>query len=1171
MASTDSLWTRPALQKYRPVLYALTALAVGCTIYFVNESISSRGNTGKRNGLQRRPAVSRRRRRRTIPEAARAEDAPEQAEEQANPHEAPPFPWAVPNLDGRTEAASESSWVQEGPEDDDSKDGQSLLTLLYRIAEEQNRKDGYVHRGVQCNSCNENPIRGIRYRCINCTDYDLCEQCEAMQLHPKTHLFYKIRIPAPFIGVHKERQPVLYPGKPRAVTQDLRKDKLDRFGRETGLKTEEIEAIWEQFRCMAGTEWPGDPDHYHLAIDRTTFDKCFVPTSSYRHLPPSLVYDRVFSYYDTNDDGLIGFEEFVKGIASLKRKNFDERLRRIFRGYDLDGDGFIDRRDVLRMFRSYYTLTRDLTAEIVAGMQEDTDEGDARDIILGSQPLSSAFTGSIPRRESNRAGEGKIRNALGDDVEVDDIGAVDLRDPHTLFDLDELTAENAERALSTQTPHLARGVDVRNHAYSSDWSSVRSSLGVFGVVAFEECDGETEQRLRRTLHEKLAGDYLRRHLLRRKAVMMRRQRHSFVADSEEKPPPILDFPLEAGGMLADPRLHTKMSKDLAEVEASEQRFSAFQSELHDIVRDLNWPIENYDKFRDSLLKLIINGWSERALMQDLDGFDSDPSIVSDFVLALIDCLGRHAGEAIQEPQIKKEFKKVEPSTRSRSSSKVRFEDGVGGDDEEEARSVTSMSSKSRSANERWPGADLPEPESDVGREVIYQVKQEALMELLDPVFRLREDLALHALLTRKNRSRCRAQIEEAFLDDKSLIKTYRYLDWYQRRWREGDGTPSRLSYLYRDEALPYRQFVHDMEAGLRNNLTGAECPMCAKDGKTVFVRIGHSCVETGHSFGGKPAVGEKSHEQFTDPPENCPRCTREGRSSLIHSYYCPACGCPSPKLERMNAELRRIVSSNKKSSTDDQEESKEENNIKVPASVDPSPEHTGKEQERDQASSPPTTEATTAATTLSESQATETAQYPDMAVDLHSSVATFNEIDSTSFEAQIAAKEIDTLLEESGYSVRESPPPEPESSQTTNNIDPTGTTGQTVPDPTLPQNRPNNSLDDTNHSLPPPHPPPNSISILDAVKKDTAFLEKSDLGPCSSSDNKLDDGGSGSGGGVLTTSLCRFYATMDWLEDEDRERGGPGRINFAEFEEVMKGSKGAALGFLANWVEVEGF
>lgn len=292
----------------------------------------------------------------------------------------------------------------------DQKENQNLLNLLYLIAEDQSKRDSYVHRGVTCNSCNIMPIRGIRYRCANCVDFDLCEHCEALDSHPKTHLFYKVRIPAPFLGNPRQAQTPWYPGKPGLMPQILPQNVVKIFGGETGFEPPEIEALYEQFKCLAATEYVSDPLHLHGAISRQTFDKCFVPNTHVRPPPPNLIYDRMFAFYDTDNNGLIGFEEFVRGLSALnhnKSRN-PEKLKRIFKGYDLDGDGYVDRNDFLRMFRAFYALSKDLVKDMVASMEDDMLESNqAANVLVGSQPISAAFSGTIP--------SGIIRMGKGDE------------------------------------------------------------------------------------------------------------------------------------------------------------------------------------------------------------------------------------------------------------------------------------------------------------------------------------------------------------------------------------------------------------------------------------------------------------------------------------------------------------------------------------------------------------------------------------------------------------------------------------------------------------------------------------------------------------------------------------------------------------------------------------
>ncbi|KAF3918829.1 hypothetical protein ABW20_dc0100992 [Dactylellina cionopaga] len=288
-------------------------------------------------------------------------------------------------------------------------ENQNVLQLLYLIAEDQAKQQGYVHRGVTCNLCSAMPIRGVRYRCSNCIDFDLCESCEAQDIHPKTHLFYKVRIPAPFLGSPQKTQQPVYPGKPSIMAISIPPESLKRFTKETCFEPPEIEALYEQFKCLAPMEFGDDPNGLGGGIDRKTFDKCFVPNNHLRPPPPNLIYDRMFAFFDTDGNGLIGFEEFVKGLSVKTKKplpttaNMTEKYKRTFRAYDLDGDGFIERKDVLKMFRAYYALQKDLVKDLIASVEDDMMEStQSQTVIHGSQPLSAAFSAAIPHSEGPR-------------------------------------------------------------------------------------------------------------------------------------------------------------------------------------------------------------------------------------------------------------------------------------------------------------------------------------------------------------------------------------------------------------------------------------------------------------------------------------------------------------------------------------------------------------------------------------------------------------------------------------------------------------------------------------------------------------------------------------------------------------------------------------------------
>ncbi|KAJ5340628.1 Recoverin [Penicillium brevicompactum] len=601
------------------------------------------------------------------------------------------------------------SW-RDGNNDPSNREGQNLLNLLYHIAEDQARRDGYIHRGVTCNSCGAMPIQGIRYRCANCIDYDLCETCEAMQVHIKTHLFYKVRIPAPFLGNPRQSQPVWYPGKPTMIPRSLPRALAKRLMKETNFENTELDALWDQFRCLANHEWPNDPNKLQMAIDRKTFDRCFVPNTSIRPPPPSLIYDRMFAFYDTNGDDLIGFEEFLKGLASLNNKSNDERLRRVFRGYDIDGDGYVERKDFLRVFRAYYALSRELTRDMVAGMEDDFLEGGARDVILGSQPISSAFPGSIPSGERSRVGEGKEANSFGD-MEIVDNGGILQRDGDDTGDRHSVVGDAAVRSQFGRV----RPLFPSTLRLPPDDATTRTANTGEGGANHEESDDDDDS-------DTSGSD----------------QSSSSVASTWPPAEHILEEDIiEALGHYIPPQDITDPLDRARVADAVYQRMRE----------------DDQRRVFDARQRGIDDRWRRRAFYTDEedgatvpDGFETDPAI-DDY--SDEDDLDDHESHP--------------PSPRSRSSSKVRFQDDL--TDDYDTRSNPSTSSRSIPVGERWGGFEIPEVEKDVGKEILYQVTQQGFNELLDILFKPREDLLMEVHRTRADRKVWAREIELAEKDD----------------------------------------------------------------------------------------------------------------------------------------------------------------------------------------------------------------------------------------------------------------------------------------------------------------------------------------------------------------------------------------------------------------------
>jgi|TARA_B110000211_G_C13851355_1_gene452343 Ca2+-binding EF-hand superfamily protein len=88
----------------------------------------------------------------------------------------------------------------------------------------------------------------------------------------------------------------------------------------------------------------GKSDSTHAGIDIETFGEYF----SY----PGVLREQIFKVFDTNQDGLIDREEFMRGLAMCCRGGLDEKLSFCFSMFDLSGDGFVDKPELRKCLRS---------------------------------------------------------------------------------------------------------------------------------------------------------------------------------------------------------------------------------------------------------------------------------------------------------------------------------------------------------------------------------------------------------------------------------------------------------------------------------------------------------------------------------------------------------------------------------------------------------------------------------------------------------------------------------------------------------------------------------------------------------------------------------------------------------------------------------------------------
>ncbi|CAO3646160.1 unnamed protein product [Cunninghamella echinulata] len=270
---------------------------------------------------------------------------------------------------------------------DDDDNNKNLLRLLHAISENQSRKEGFIHRGITCNKCSVSPIRGIRYKCANCVDFDLCDMCEASNGHHHNHVFLKIRIPIPPLANPRSALlPPFYPGKNEIMT--LSSEQANQLEAESHFDLVELEAIFAQYKSLSVVE------SINGGINQTTFEQCLGPLG----MEKNLITERIFAFFDRDRDGIITFPELVHGLSVLCKGNLDEKIEYAFNGYDLDQDGYISREELYWMFKSYFYLSMELVRDVVSAMEDDMIDNYE---FPAGQPVSAAFNVPIPSTSSS--------------------------------------------------------------------------------------------------------------------------------------------------------------------------------------------------------------------------------------------------------------------------------------------------------------------------------------------------------------------------------------------------------------------------------------------------------------------------------------------------------------------------------------------------------------------------------------------------------------------------------------------------------------------------------------------------------------------------------------------------------------------------------------------------
>lgn len=1042
--------------------------------------------------------------------------------------------------DYETTADTESNRSNEagGEEENRPPQDQNLMNLLYRIAEDQAKKEGFVHRGVNCNSCNAMPIRGIRYRCTNCNDYDLCEQCEALQVHDKTHLFYKIRVPAPFLGNPREPQPIWYPGKPERAARSLTTELRMTFSTTTGIQDRQVDAYWEQFLCLADSPYLDDPHGFQVAIGRRSFDQCFVPNVTPRPPPPNLVYDRMFAFYDINGDGLIGFEEFLTGIACIANGGKEMRIR-IFRAYDVDHDGFVDRKDFLRMFRAHYALVKELTKQVVSGMDDEFfDNEDVRQLIVGSQPISSIFSGPIPSGDTSRpAHPGKIENRRGDMLIYDGQGIKREDGSDSVYAKhhgDNLIADNAEsRHFGSREPIWLPGLprlssEVEDDKWPPAWltsqdveEDVEEALGRAAKPDTIQDPAERSMIICAS-QERMEQDTWVREAFRRRVLNKRWQAKQFYLDNGSMPQP----PWLAGENEAE-----DIQKALLENEICSLRVKALERNEEPQYRDgyhlgikrevaEKWPdYPDLDGLPQRFSGWIREGYKWHKLAQALAPTREEIPEASCVVKSLLHDFFSLRGFVVPARSAdapKDAFESSTPYTLQRLAKEARGEDPEDDDrddddDDDGGKNQSQPSSPSHTSDP----VNSPSLECDPKQKVENQSEKTS------------ED-------NNNGKSVSTASIASEKIDEEAA-KQYNEDEIPEPVVNVGHEAIYQVTQESMNELL-------DPIFKLREDLAVAIM-------ETRLERIlrENDIIEfMGNGFASKamPIFHEYQKRWFQSPREEDNPIVSE--SKLLLRFFCD---CfvnlnhsdnvrndhhPDPAKKADDANLQEVTDAI----------------INLDQSV--------ANEVQGESLSAKTERKQELATTPTEEGSIDTrSKYPMIAAELHDGVTAFDKADQTA-EDSLKQKPLELLLADAGYGImtplvqnHERPGASPISAS---NGPIVKEPEQWRADPTLPQNRPStitewkaqyeSSRQSTDHG--------DAVPELSSLRSRSASPKPESLP-------------------LLTNERLVELSLWSMIEQDDKIRGGPGRLSFQEYELIMEGDKGEGLGFVGSWVEAAAF
>ena len=88
---------------------------------------------------------------------------------------------------------TEENIKKENPKNENSQN--IINENINEEKKKEEKEEKVIHQYIKCVGCKCNPIKGIRYKCTICPNFDYCEECEKKYSTQHGHPFLKIRKP----------------------------------------------------------------------------------------------------------------------------------------------------------------------------------------------------------------------------------------------------------------------------------------------------------------------------------------------------------------------------------------------------------------------------------------------------------------------------------------------------------------------------------------------------------------------------------------------------------------------------------------------------------------------------------------------------------------------------------------------------------------------------------------------------------------------------------------------------------------------------------------------------------------------------------------------------------------------------------------------------------------